>query len=166
VRLASGVISLGTAPLTVARKKGYFAEEGVDLEWQLVQGGAAVAAALTGGDIPEWADFPHAFIYLTKDYGQRNADGVGRVGRAITRGAQLIRADAQEARRVLQEEFKDTDPQFLQTSVDRLKDAYSPDGKFTQRQWENAMKLLVESGTVARAVETHEGGVWTNQYLK
>ncbi len=55
VRLASGVISMGTAPLTVARKKGYFAEEGIDLDWQLVQGGAAVAAALTGGDI-QFAD--------------------------------------------------------------------------------------------------------------
>ncbi|HEY7060170.1 MAG TPA: ABC transporter substrate-binding protein [Chloroflexota bacterium] len=305
VRLASGVISLGTAPLTVARKKGYFAEEGVDLDWQLVQGGAAVAAALTGGDIqfadgsaadliglvgrnlrmvavvdqaskvtqdivvsarwaaakgvtpqsplrdriaalkgakmgitspggapdrygrwlegqvglteddvehprvgggpeikvalrqgqidgflfspplgpeleaegvavtlipggdvPEWADFPHAILYIVKEYGQRNAEAVTRVGRAIARGAQLIRSDPQEARRTLQEEFKDTDPQILQVSVDRLKDAYPPDGKFTQRQWDNAMKLLVESGTAARAVDTQEGGIWTNEYLR
>lgn len=304
VTVASGVIGLGNAPVLVAREKGYFAAEGIDLDWQLVQGGAAVAAGIASGDVqfgdgsagdvvglatrgmpvvavigitlkitldvvvrkdyaaakgvtpqsplqeriaalkgarmgvssiggapdrygrwlmtkggfttddvenirvgnvpeirtalrqgliegtlsgmptgpqleqeglgiilirnsdvPEWEQFPYALLYTTRTYAEQNPDVVARVARAVTRGARLFTDQPAEAIAVLREGFADVDPRIMAQSVEESKAAYSRDGRMTELQWQNAMKVLVGSGAIASPPDTREGGVWTNQYL-
>ncbi len=304
-RMVTGVVSLSSAPVAVARAKGFFAEDGVDLDWQLVQGGAAAVAALSGGDaqfaeggasdiiglnsrnlpvlgvislanriffdtivakqymaakgvtpqsplqqrvqalkgakmgvssvggtpdrlgrwlmtqgglqpddvesirvgnvseirtalrqglidgtlsapptgpqlereeigvvlikhseIPEFAAYPNNMFYVTKSYMDQNREAIERMGRATTRGAAFIHDNTAEAKQILQADFKDVDPEVLSLSVDLTKEAYPRDGKMTQAMWNNAMKVLTESGAIPRALDTAEGVLWTNQFLK
>lgn len=50
VKLLQAFPVLDYAPIYIARGKGFFAAEGIDLEWGLVSGGATAAAALVSGD--------------------------------------------------------------------------------------------------------------------
>lgn len=60
VTMAQSAPGLSFAPVYLARGKGFFEEEGIQLTWELVKGGAAAAAALVSGDV-------HAMITASQD---------------------------------------------------------------------------------------------------
>jgi NitT/TauT family transport system substrate-binding protein len=51
VRLATSTAGLDFAPIWIAQRKGYFKEEGIDLEHILTTGGAVTMAAIMNGDV-------------------------------------------------------------------------------------------------------------------
>ncbi|MBI3078942.1 MAG: ABC transporter substrate-binding protein [Deltaproteobacteria bacterium] len=51
VTMAQSAPGLSFAPVYLARGRGFFEEEGIQLTWELVRGGAAAAAALVSGDV-------------------------------------------------------------------------------------------------------------------
>jgi hypothetical protein len=136
-----GVVSLSSAPVAIARARGFYADEGVDLDWQLVQGGVATVAALSGSD----AQFAEGGATDIIGLNARNLPVLGVIS-------------------LVNRIFFDTI--VAKPYVDLGMDAYPRDGKMSQAMGANAMKVLTESGAIPRALDTQEGVLWTNQFLK
>lgn len=131
---------------------------------QLEQEGIGIVL-IRNRDVPEFGQFPHDALYATRSYAEEHPDAITRAARAIGRGSALIQGNTAEAQALLRPEFKDVDPALVDRSVELVKDAFSTDGRMTEEVWQNAMTVLVGSGAIFRALDTREGGLWTNRYL-
>ncbi|MBI2371523.1 MAG: ABC transporter substrate-binding protein [Deltaproteobacteria bacterium] len=119
-----------------------------------------------GLEIPVLRSFVQSSVGVMRPYMERNGDTIRRVNRALARATALLLDHPEEAKQVLQASyFQRIPPEILSKSVDGFRPAYLRDGRMTEEQWRNMLKVFQELGMVPRPLDSMEGKVWTNQFL-
>lgn len=120
------------------------------------------------GEIPHFgSDFIYEVNFTLKDFATQNAEIVERVNRALLRGVEFV-AD-EEAGAVIEamgEPYAQADPDMLAQTMDEGRAGFDREGLMTEEQWERAVEFFALSGQDVSAVDTAEGGFWTNEYLR
>ncbi|MBI3078945.1 MAG: ABC transporter substrate-binding protein, partial [Deltaproteobacteria bacterium] len=117
-------------------------------------------------EVPEFREFVHEVLFGLTSYIERNPQVTEQASRAIARANNLILDQPEEAKGLLRKDFGRIHPGVLSASLDAIRPAFPRDGKMTQRQWDNVVKVHLESGAIRKGLDTTEGGWWTNQYLR
>ncbi|MBI3079765.1 MAG: ABC transporter substrate-binding protein [Deltaproteobacteria bacterium] len=117
-------------------------------------------------DVPEFREFVHQSLHGLKPYIERNPQVTEHVARAIARANNLILDRPEEAKVLLRKDFGRINPAVLSASLDAMRPAFARDGKMAQKEWDNTLKIHLESGAIKQGLDTREGPWWTNQYLR
>ncbi|MBI3075852.1 MAG: ABC transporter substrate-binding protein [Deltaproteobacteria bacterium] len=117
-------------------------------------------------EIPEFKTFVHEVVAVRREYAREQASTVDRIVRAMSRGNNFLIERPEEAKQVLQPFFPHISPRIMSVSVDAIKETIARDGRMTEAEWRNVVRILMESGAIPRPVETREGVWWTNAHIK
>ena len=117
-------------------------------------------------DVPEWQNYVHEVLYASNDWVTKNKEATTRTATAVSMGNNYMLQHPDESIAILQKEFKSVDPKIIEQVVrDTILPRITKDGKMTQAMWEATNTVLVESGQIAKPVDTKEGVLWTNEYI-
>lgn len=119
-----------------------------------------------GLEIPALRNFVQTSVGVTRPFLERNGETIRRINRALARATALILDHPEEAKQVLQASyFQRIPPEILSKSLDGFRPAYLRNGRMTEEQWRNMLKIFQELGMVPRPLDATEGKLWTNQFL-
>ncbi|MBI3079764.1 MAG: ABC transporter substrate-binding protein [Deltaproteobacteria bacterium] len=117
-------------------------------------------------DVPEFREFVHESLHGLKPYIEAHPQITEKMARALARANNLIQDRPDEAKALLRKDFGRINPSVLSASLDSMRSAFPRDGKMTQKQWDNTVKIHLESGAIKTSLDTREGLWWTNQHLR
>lgn len=95
VRVKFGVLSSGSPPLSIALDKGYFNDEGLDVQVETLKSGAELFPALAGNQVDIGVSSPGASLYnaIARDIPLRIVADDGQYRKGYGFGALVIRKD-------------------------------------------------------------------------
>lgn len=117
-------------------------------------------------DVAEFREFVHEVLVVRRDYAEDHPEIVEKVARAISRGNNLVLDNIEEAKKLVAEHFPKMAPEVLNVTMDAIRPQVRRDGRMTEAQWKNVSDLIYEGGMVKQRLDTKEGGIWTNRYIK
>jgi ABC-type nitrate/sulfonate/bicarbonate transport system substrate-binding protein len=120
----------------------------------------------TAGELSSLTDISYITLFTTKDYAQKNGPTLKAYAHGIQEAVKWMTDHQDEALKLLGEKwFKDTKPDALKISFERLLPAMSLTGEFTQ---DSLLKVQRVYKTVGENVDIDlgEGALWTNQFVK
>ncbi len=116
--------------------------------------------------LPEFQNYTHEVVYGSKKWLTANKDLATKVATAVAMGNNFILKYPAAALALLEKDFPKVAPSVVETSFnDTIKPQIKPDGKFDASMWQNTMQVFADMGIVKQALDTSEGGVWTNAYI-
>ena len=116
-------------------------------------------------EIPIFRQFPFTVVAVKEELADKNPDRVGRVARTIGKANDFIRRDFNEAVAELQAQFPRINPQAIQRSMARDRDAVPPGARMTEAMWSNGYKCAAAMKSIKATPPLAEGGFWTNKFL-
>lgn len=127
-------------------------------------GTGVVLVKFAEGAVPELGNIVYDALVTREDYAQQRQDVVRKMVRAIGLACNLIRERPDEAFQVLHPFFDRTPPDVMKTAVHNIRNAYAPNGLFTEQAWKNTIEFNIKAGKIKTPLDTREGMLWTNKY--
>jgi ABC-type nitrate/sulfonate/bicarbonate transport system substrate-binding protein len=118
------------------------------------------------GDVPQLNEFAYEVLYARKDYIDQNRDTVRRVARAIARGNNFTLDQPDAAQALLPEHFPRVPAAMLHEAMSFLVPAVPRDGLGSEAAWAKAVEIHQQAGMISKRLETREGTIWTNEFLR
>lgn len=158
----------GPQALAVALDEGAIQSFMFAPPWCHVSGENATVL-VSASDVPEFANYHHQVLYVTREWLDANPEAARRTATALSMGNNFVIQYPEETLKFLQEgPFSNVDPSFVEAA---FYDLILPqieaveDGLMTEDAWTNTNEVLVESGVIEEPLDATEGGFWTNEYI-
>ena len=121
------------------------------------------------GKLPGLNSVPQGVLYSRKDYLQAHQDQTRRVAQAIAKGDAFAHdpKNTDQMVTILKKYFTTIDDSTLRELMTGLIQPIVPkDGRMTQQEWDTISSMLEVQGAISKKLDTKEGNLWTNSYLK
>jgi ABC-type nitrate/sulfonate/bicarbonate transport system substrate-binding protein len=120
----------------------------------------------TAGELGSLKDISYITLFTTKEYAKKNGPALKAYAHGIQDAVKWMSANQEEALKLLGEKwFKDTKPDALRISFERLLPAMSPTGQFTQEALQKVQRIYKTVGEDVD-IDLREGSLWTNEFVK
>ena len=120
----------------------------------------------TAGELASLKDISYITLFTTKEYAKNNGPALKAYVQGIQEAIKWMGANQDEALKLLGEKwFKDTKPDALKISFERLLPAMSPTGQFTQEALDKVQRVYKTVGEDVD-IDLREGSLWTNEFVK
>ena len=116
-------------------------------------------------EIPIFKDFPFTVVAVKEELASKDPERVRRVARTIGRANDFIRGNFEEAVAELQAQFPKINPQAIERSMARDRDALPAGARMTEAMWANGYKCAAAMRSIKSTPPLQEGAFWTNQFL-
>ena len=134
---------------------------------QLEAGGdAKIVISASTGEVPGLDNFPYEVINVTKTFAEKDPETVRAVARALARANNLLIDDLDAAVDALAQHFDQVDPEILKAGTASVANAVPRDGLMNEDGWKNAVEIYKMTGMISEDLDTTEGVMWTNEFLK
>jgi NitT/TauT family transport system substrate-binding protein len=117
----------------------------------------------TASEVPEWRNMAYDLAITTPGYAAKHAKIATAVATALARAENLMKSDPESVLPLEQKHFPTYSKDDLLRSLKVVQ--WTPNGRFTQPMWDDALKVTKEQGTLQHDVDVAENGIWTNKYL-
>ena len=128
--------------------------------------GTVVLKNSAGEGPPEFGDFAFECIAVLKSWAEANPKTVEAYTRSLNQAYDWMVANKPAALAHLKKYFAETDEATLKISFDALIPAIRKGGKLTQGAVANQLEVMKAIGAVQGDLNTAEGALWTNAYIK
>ncbi|HEV8464149.1 MAG TPA: ABC transporter substrate-binding protein [Pseudolabrys sp.] len=130
------------------------------------QGLGTIIVHNTAGDLPSLKDISYITLFTTADYAKSNKPALHAYVQGVKEAVNWMHDHQDEALQLLGAKwFKDTAPDALKISFDRLLPAISRTGIFTKEGLEKVQRAYKSVGEDVD-VNLTEGVLWTNEFVK
>ena len=116
-------------------------------------------------EIPIFKDFPFTVVAVKEELASKDPERVRRVARTIGRANDFIRGNFKEAVAELQAQFPNINPQAIERSMARDRDALPAGARMTEAMWAHGYKCAAAMRSIKSTPPLQEGAFWTNQFL-
>ncbi|MGH3747757.1 MAG: ABC transporter substrate-binding protein, partial [Micromonosporaceae bacterium] len=118
-------------------------------------------------DVPPFANYIHEVLYGTSEWVEENNSAATRVATAVAMGNNLLLNHTDVAIKMLQEQYSEVPPEVIEAAVkESIVPNVKANGTMNLSMWENTNKVLQEAGFIDEPLDTAEGTLWSNDYIR
>lgn len=116
------------------------------------------------GDVPLFSDFAYTGFATNQDWAEENPESVEAFMTALSRGMDYVIENPEDAAEIVQGYLGTDDLETTTRTLEALIPAMSDTGCFTDGSVADSVDIMVEAEILPEAVDTEEGGIWTNEF--
>jgi len=163
-------VVIGATPLLIAAMQkgeidGFMSSPPAPEEAE-ANGAGKVIISSSEGDIPEFDNFVYESIVTSKAFASAHPDEVRAFAQATAKANKLMHDDPAKSLSDLERHFSKVKPELLKQAVADITPAVPPDGRCSESQWANALRIEEQVGMIQSPESAKEGVLWTNEYLQ
>lgn len=131
------------------------------------QAGGYGVTLLEPGDVPGLGSIPLSSVFTTQAYANSHQSITTRVATAVAEGANFARTNTAGTLAILKKYYPSVTSDQLKTIYTKVVQPTIPkDAAQTRQGWQQVSQILVTGGSIHKPLNTKEGVLWTNKYVK